>query len=101
MTGVPGPVDPRREAVRRSARREAARRLHPDLGGDAESFTRALAEIDARFRIDARPVTREPVVVIVRRRARLARHVRGRWRALRAATPARLVPGVRRRYIAL
>lgn len=42
MTGKP--VD------RGSARRAAARALHPDVGGDAEQFAAALADIDRRVR---------------------------------------------------
>ncbi|TPG33033.1 hypothetical protein [Mycolicibacterium hodleri] len=35
---------------RASARRAAARELHPDLGGDAAALADALASIDAHFR---------------------------------------------------
>ncbi|QHP89243.1 hypothetical protein EWR22_11375 [Mycolicibacterium monacense DSM 44395] len=34
---------------RSSARRAAARLLHPDLGGDGDQFAAALAQIDRRF----------------------------------------------------
>ncbi len=100
MTPVSGtPSDPVARQQWRAARREAARRHHPDLGGDAEALQRALHEVDARFGVvEAGP---RPVVVV--RRTPLARRVlsvpargiaRGA-RLLQAALP-RTWPGSRR-----
>ncbi|MCK0176088.1 MULTISPECIES: hypothetical protein [Mycobacteriaceae] len=58
------PGTPRPDAARRSARRAAIRRFHPDAGGTA-------AELDAALRA---PAT-EPATVIATRRGRLRR----RW----------------------
>lgn len=69
---------------RTRARRAAARRLHPDRGGDPTTFIDALAAIDAAFTHSSGNSTRDPdhgaviVVYLHRRRARVrrwARHV--------------------------
>ncbi|GAB3249129.1 hypothetical protein GCM10027425_06010 [Alteromonas gracilis] len=100
MTSVSGgPPDPAARQQWRAARREAARRHHPDLGGDAEALQRALGEVDARFGVSAP----RPARIVVVRRTPLARRVlsapaRGLARGarlLQAALP-RTWPGSRR-----
>jgi hypothetical protein len=71
----------------RAERRAVARRLHPDLGGDAEEFARAMAALD-RAAVVHRPS--RPVVV----RSRRGR-VRAAARRVRTRLPARW-PGARR-----
>lgn len=36
------------DAALRAARRQVARRHHPDVGGDVETYLRALAQLEAR-----------------------------------------------------
>ena len=43
------------------ARRAATRSLHPDVGGDPETFTAALAAIDRRFGLPTSPVQGLPI----------------------------------------
>lgn len=102
MTPVSGtPSDPVARQQWRAARREAARRHHPDLGGSAEALQRALHEVDARFGVADAPPPR--VVVVRRTRLATARRVltapaRGLahgTRLLRGALPQRW-PGSRR-----
>lgn len=101
MTPVSGgPSEPAARQQWRAARREAARRHHPDLGGSAEELQRALRAVDERFGVGDAP----PRVVVVRRtRLATARRVltapaRGLahgTRLLRGALPQRW-PGSRR-----
>lgn len=87
---------PDQDAVVRARRREVARRHHPDLGGDVETYVRAMAELDGDSP-DA-PATAGGVVVAVRRRRPLrsaARRGRRLSRELRRRLPRR-VPGARR-----
>lgn len=44
-----GPRDPALREQWRLARRQAARRLHPDRGGDTDTYLAELARIDARY----------------------------------------------------
>ncbi|QIG42157.1 hypothetical protein G5V58_04690 [Nocardioides anomalus] len=81
----------RTDAELRAARRAVARRLHPDLGGDAEEFARAMAALDRAERPG--PAAVGPVAVRSRwTRARAA--ARGA-RGLRTRLPASW-PGARR-----
>ena len=97
-----GPTDPRRRAAWQAARRAAARRHHPDLGGDTDSYLAALAEVDRQF--DPAPVSAVPSSpgrwVQVRRAVnRQRRRSRTRVRELRQKLPRRM-PGAKR-YIDL
>lgn len=94
-----GPADPRRRAAWQGARRAAARRHHPDLGGDTDTYLAALAEVDRRFA--AAPTTSPSGRWVRIRRAmnRQRRRSRTRVRAVRARLP-RGMPGARR-YIDL
>lgn len=97
---TPAPAPPGDEAAWRAARRRAARSHHPDVGGSAEAYLAALADVDARFgRLPTgRPAGPEVVVTTsVRRRAlRVAlRGARGASRAVRRRLPPG-VPGSRR-----
>ena len=58
-----------RETARRYARREAARRHHPDRGGTVQEYLDAVAAVDAHFAGD-------PVIVRRRALARAARRLR-------------------------
>ena len=61
----------------RAARRAAARRYHPDVGGSAENMIAAFTAIDAHFISRLRPPN-DGVVVVVR--GGLAHTSRKRWR---------------------
>jgi hypothetical protein len=90
------------EALAR-ARRDVARRLHPDLGGDVAQYLAALADVDHRFGMDAcgaagrstvgqtggrlRPLTRAASLTV--------RTARRSGRYLRSRLP-RGAPGARR-----
>ena len=86
---------------RTSARRAAARSLHPDVGGDADQFAAALGEIDRQFGVWRGVSPTGPVEVLIRRsrgataRARL-RAVRLLYRRTRGRLPLS-----RRRYFSL
>jgi len=82
---------------RAAARRAAARRLHPDRGGDPAEFVAALESIDRAFPAES-PVRATATVVTVRRTAA------GGWkvRIHRVRDRARRTPRVcRRRYVTL
>jgi hypothetical protein len=70
---------------RSAARRAAARRHHPDLGGSAEKMIAAFIEIDAHF-VPGRDIAAAPLVIVVRRGAarRLRMAIRGWYRHRRA-----------------
>jgi len=96
-------------AAWRAERRQAARRHHPDVGGDLREYLRVTADIDARYGLDPKaavygsePGTRARTSVRdngrSRARRRLAASVR-RTRSLSKAIRSRLprwVPGARR-----
>ncbi|MGX7730563.1 hypothetical protein ACWPOB_15015 [Rhodococcus sp. 2H158] len=67
------------ERERRRARRTAAKRLHPDVGGDAEALATALEAIDRAFAVpdsESAPVSEPPPAVVVQgRRALWRRHL--------------------------
>lgn len=64
---------------RRSARRAAARRHHPDLGGSADELSAAFLAIDAHF-VLGRDIADGPIVIVVRRgRVRRLRMRLRRW----------------------
>ena len=88
-------------ADRSTARRAAARLLHPDAGGSAEKFDAALAAIDRRFGAWPTVAVTERIEVLVRhsRRGAVAARVRT-LRRLYRQTRTRL-PLRRRRYLAL
>jgi hypothetical protein len=98
-----GPVDPAKRAEWRRARRQVARRLHPDLGGDPDEYLAALAGVDRAYGVHTTvPGYGRPQIRMspVRRLSRpLVRAVRAGARGLRARLPRR-VPGARR-YIDL
>lgn len=98
-TTAPRPADD--EAAYRAARRRAARQHHPDVGGTADAYLEALAEVDRRFgrAPDGRPLGPDVVVVTSRRRRALRVALRGARDASRAVR-RRLPPGVpgSRRY---
>ncbi|WP_336921350.1 hypothetical protein [Aquipuribacter sp. SD81] len=82
-------------AALRSARRQLARRLHPDLGGDPEAYLEAMAALDAHA---ARAASHDAVVVGRTGRLRRAlpvRRVRGAVRRVQQHLPRHL-PGARR-----
>lgn len=91
MTARPEPnrVATEMDAWRRE-RRAAALQWHPDRGGDADAFRRALAEVDARY---ARNPGRPRAVAPARRVTGLRRQVRGLARRVGGSLPRR------RRYI--
>lgn len=94
-----GPSDPRQRAAWRAERIQVARRLHPDVGGEAAQYLAALAAVDHRFG-SARPQTRSgPWVGLQRGVRRQMRRSRTGLRELRARLP-RKVPGAKR-YIDL
>lgn len=72
---------------RARARREVARRLHPDLGGDPDEFIRAMRDIDG----PPAPPPPHPPVTVFRTGVRRWRSPRRR----RTSLPG-WVPGVRR-----
>jgi len=96
-------------AAWRAERRQAARRHHPDVGGNLQEYLRVTADIDARYGLDPKATTYRPAsgaggLTFVRNdrrsraRRRLAASVRRR-RALSKALRSRLprwVPGARR-----
>lgn len=98
--GAGGDPDAEQRAAWDRARVLAARRHHPDLGGDPTAYLEAMAEVDSRYTPRAEPGTGR--VEMHRSRsaaARLARAaVRGRrsLRRLQGTLPRRLRPG--RRY---
>ena len=69
---------------RRAARRAAARRYHPDLGGSAHQLLAAFAEIDARFSSHARPDG--PLVTVAHPTAKRLRVRLRRWCRRRRAS---------------
>lgn len=98
MTGGHGPGGGDRAAEWVRARNRVARRHHPDLGGDADAYLRALAEVDTRYgRGPTRPeAPRLEVHRDTRIAARIARVVARAGRLARRATralPRRLRPG--------
>lgn len=80
MTTQPGGEPVRDQPVRdaaaeaRSRRRAAAKRHHPDLGGDPAEFDRAMREADAVG--VARPRTTHEIVVVPSPRTRARRALR-------------------------
>lgn len=84
-------------AARRRARREVARRLHPDVGGDPDAFVAAMAKIDGAPDTGHRPHLQVRTDRLTRARRTLARAARQAKpvRRLRARLP-RAVPGSRR-----
>ncbi len=86
-----GPPEPALREQWRLERRQAARRLHPDRGGDVETYLAALARIDASYTTAAQqrpddevgtsPGQRGGGQVVVTRTVRS--RIRGRARATR------------------
>ena len=96
-----GPVTSADDAAWRAARRRVARELHPDLGGDADAYLAALAEVDAAHgrRADGSPAA-PPVTVLVSRRRKALRVVLRGARDASRVVRRRLPPGTpgARRY---
>lgn len=91
---APGPPGADAEDDLRARRREVARRHHPDVGGDAETFAREMARLSAPAGTD-----RPAVEVRATRRGRLARTVGTGVRDVVATVRHRLprsFPGSRR-----
>lgn len=87
-----------RRSAHTAARRAAARKHHPDRGGDAEAFIRALRDIDARFgESDGRGGSDVQVrsTVVSRNLRRLRTSGRTTVRRIRSSIP-RSWPGSRR-----
>ena len=94
-------------AAWRAERRQAARRHHPDVGGDLREYLRVTADIDARYGLDPKAATygsapgprgRTSACNDSRARRRFAASVR-RTRTVSKAIRSRLprwVPGARR-----
>jgi len=96
-------------AAWRAERRRAARRHHPDVGGDLREYLRVTADIDARYGLDPKaatygsaPETRGRTSARNDRRSRARRRLAasvGRTRIVSNAIRSRLprwVPGARR-----
>lgn len=90
-----GPLQGRAAQQWNRARARAARRHHPDLGGDVDTYLDALRVVDAKFGVGT-----APRAVVVRRdrssRARLARallRARRGARRVMAHVPRRFRPG--------
>ena len=83
-----------RDRTRVRARRRVVRELHPDRGGDPQSFIAALAAVDAAHGHSPGGAGDAGVIVIVR-------HLR--WRRLRATLGRSVhrLTGTRRHYIQL
>lgn len=92
----------------RAERRRAARRHHPDVGGDAQEYLRVIAATDARYGLcvdpggrpsgptQARTTTRADLLTTPRRTVRRwARRTRRLTRTLPTRLP-RSIPGARR-----
>ena len=81
-----GPLEPALREQWRLERRQAARRLHPDRGGSAETYLAELARIDARYAATTSvrpPPTAGGGQVVVTRTTRS--RIRARARATRRA----------------
>jgi hypothetical protein len=97
MNEVPATERWDRYGDRTRARRAAARRLHPDRGGDPAAFVEALAAIDEAFPDPARTDTRYPdhnAVIVVHLHRRHAGVRRWARRAIRIGV--RVLPGIPR-----
>ncbi|WP_380169237.1 hypothetical protein [Jannaschia sp. R86511] len=97
---VGAPADPASQARYRADRRAVARRLHPDLGGDVESYLAALAEVDRRHGRTPDPGPTATGTTADRgtwraRRSGLRRRANRAARAARQHLPRR-APGARR-----
>lgn len=86
----------------RRARREVARKHHPDVGGDAAAFVHLLDQVDRRYgrrgdglQIGAVPLT--PRIRVQRGVRRVARRAKAHGRTLRTRLPRR-VPGAKRYF---
>lgn len=92
-----GPVEGLTAQQWRRARARAARRYHPDLGGEVDTYLDALRVVDATFGVGTLPAPRAVVVGRDRSsRARLARVLAGARRGARlvlARVPRRWRPG--------
>jgi hypothetical protein len=101
VAGADRQPSPERFQAWRKDRRAAIRRFHPDRGGTSEELARALAEVDACYRLTVEPTPAgdERVVVVTRGRGYLLRlglhRVHLLVRELRGRLPGRW-PGARR-----
>ncbi|WP_018157439.1 hypothetical protein [Demetria terragena] len=84
-------------AQRRAAERAAARRLHPDVGGDADQYVAEMKRIAQQFGDSAggEPVVTAEGFVRSRHVARIRRAARRTARGARAAVPSGW-PGARK-----
>lgn len=99
------PSDPDAYRQWRSARRNTARRHHPDVGGDREEYIERMREVDRQYGVDDAPTQpggvsgsasgRAHLVGRAVRRAR--RRARQRLRRVRGQLPRRM-PGSRRYF---
>lgn len=81
---------------RRTARRAAALRLHPDIGGSAEELESAFAEIDARFGVFTGPSSQANIVIAHGKMSTARRIARRIYRRA-----GQRIPGRSNRYITL
>jgi hypothetical protein len=98
----PGPDSPERERAVRARRREAAKRHHPDLGGDPDEFIRAMRGLEEAAAAGSghhADTGRGDITILVTGRSRarhwLRRSHRDLVRGLRSRIP-RPLPGARR-----
>lgn len=81
---------------RRTARRAAALRLHPDVGGSAEELESAFTEIDARFGVFTGPNSHVNIVIAHSKMSSARRIARRIYRKA-----GQRIPGRSNRYITL
>lgn len=90
-----GPQDQEQRRQRRNARREVAKRHHPDVGGDPDRYQELMAGLDRELAADVGGLKVTPSRRVRRMTALGRRRLRRRVRAVRARLPRRL-PGSRR-----
>jgi len=81
----------------RQARRDVARRHHPDVGGDPEEYVRLMTEVDRRFGPSAKPAGQAQPRRLLRLLSRSRLRIKGTTRAVRSHIP-RSWPGSRRYF---
>lgn len=96
-----GLADPSAYAEWKRRRRDVARRFHPDLGGDPETYLRQMRAVDEEFGVGTRAYGSADQSSTRRRGSRARHRARRRLKAtarrVRAKLPRRL-PGSRRYF---
>lgn len=98
-----GPTNPAARAEWTRRRRDAARRHHPDAGGDVDTYLRQMREIDEEFGVrtpHANPFSHSPPAnrsLMRRLRGRTRRRTKQAVRRVRQRLPRKL-PGSRRYF---